>query len=941
MPLDYVRDDAFSGVMKKIDMEKLLLVVGGLPNSKAAGLSSIPNKLGSELSIGFVECLLDGVFTNTHPIALIETARKILSKVLSNRIFFVCSKFNVLCGDNFSVLKGTSMQSLVFAVGVVVEDAFEKNRELWLASLWRIKMCNKFIRFFGSIHKSRFNRVMTDFGLSDGYYVCDGLNQSEVFSPFLWRIFYDPLLCEGSGGLSSYFTAGVFVDNTIWVGNCQAATQNILDIASEFFVVNDISINNEKTVTIPINQDVKIASLNISGLLISIAKKGETHCYLGIFLSTEGLSKLNVAKVHSDVRFFTNVVLKKTITDKQFLYLFSFVSLNVYNKWDVMLRKGLKSKAGLSCDFPSEALCHPSLYDLKSFEQMQSEGKLAALISFSNSFGVFEYMFEHRFLNLQVLRWSPLNPLQFSVRLCVSPINNFLVGMVKIFLCNELSLSNSLPNAFRNPGSFLVFFILGSSLYFNSKGCIMSWTTFRCWKRLGPRGPVLYWFMVVSDFFCSTGISLASFVESTCLFGVSILDSEEFSAIVSRLHKVWSNSFEVFMDGSLKNFGGADVVSGAMAFFSAIDMSIGIKIHGLLSSTMAELQAITLSLECVSSSCTVVVHTDSQVAIDACISEMSLSVPDFCSSCWLKRHQIFDLVHEKDLFVHWVKVKGHSGVVGNIKADTAAEDAVFSHLSLSVGVWKRFLVAENTPVSDNTHYFVQDLYRSVCHTRWEARSGRNVIPDVLIEAMDWDATVRLSVVVRKWLYDKLYPGVLCLLCHEVELLDHVFTCSHNVEVYKEVLVTASLDWLSVVSPHGSSSSAVLQSLGWCSLDVNLYSVLCKKFVLREWCMEAVKIFDGRKEAISAVVGFVGHLVELYCSKAWLARSAFKVRIKKAGLVGDDSLFSGLSRCLGSLLPNKVVRMLGIAGSFAINFSHCRSYLFFSGLDGNPSVNISM
>ncbi|KAG9284891.1 hypothetical protein G9A89_003814 [Geosiphon pyriformis] len=293
-------------------------------------------------------------------------------------------------------------------------------------------------------------------------------------------------------------------------------------------------------------------------------------------------------------------------------------------------------------------------------------------------------------------------------------------------------------------------------------------------------------------------------------------------------------------------------------------MNIGIRVDGMLSSTMAKLQAIALFLKCVPSSCMMIVHADSQAAIDVCISEMSLSVPDFC---------------------FFFKVKGHSGIVNNIRANAAAGDAVFSCLSLPVGVQECFLVAENTPISGNT-----------CH--FKTGPGCDVIFGVLIETVDWDATVRmwhpnshmlagftnrrssslctylmktvhqqLPVAVRKRLYDKLYPGVLCLLCCKMELSDHVFTCSHNVEVYKEVLVIVCSDWLFVIGSYGSSSSAVLQSLGQCFLDVSLYLVLCKGFVLREWCEEAVGILNGKKEAVSTVVGFVGHLVELYCSKA--------------------------------------------------------------------------
>ncbi|KAG9304312.1 hypothetical protein G9A89_019874 [Geosiphon pyriformis] len=81
---------------------------------------------------------------------------------------------------------------------------------------------------------------MTDFGLTNGYRVYNGLNQGEVFSPFLWCIFYDPLLCkvkrqenmcgyrlsshfilrngcaESWAGLFSFFAAGAFIDDTIW-----------------------------------------------------------------------------------------------------------------------------------------------------------------------------------------------------------------------------------------------------------------------------------------------------------------------------------------------------------------------------------------------------------------------------------------------------------------------------------------------------------------------------------------------------------------------------------------------------------------------------------------------------------------------------------------------------------------------------------------------------
>ncbi|KAG9295379.1 hypothetical protein G9A89_013408 [Geosiphon pyriformis] len=659
VPLDYVRNDSFSGVMHKIGLDELFSVIKDLSDGKTAGLSGISNELW---------------------------------KHNSNE---ACSKFGVLCRDNFSVLKSTSTQSLVFAVG----KTYDSVEWFYLrASLQHIKMCDKFIQFFGSIQKDRINYVITDFGLTKDYKVHDGLDQNEVFSPLLWRIFYNSLLCEvkqhkqlcgyyidtkfvlrtgkikSCDGLTSYFAAGAFVDDTIWIGNCQISTQFALNIASEFFEINDISINSNKTVAIPINQSVKVASLFICGQPISVVRKDEAYHYLDIFLSTKGLSKLSVAKAYSNVQFFVNVVLRKAITDKQFSYLmsavlqsivnyriqFSFVLSGVCYKWDVMIRKGLKVKAKLSQDFPDTVLHHPSLYGLKTFKQIQFEAKVAALVFFSNASGILGHLFNHRFLDLQVLSWASLNPLQFPVKLHVSPVNNFLAGLVRILLDNELSLANNFPNAFHDSGQLLLSSILGKFLYFDSVHSLKHFGVAfgdRLFDKKGSRlnfcGPVPHWFVIASNHLLNPVISSSSSAKSVHSGFVDIMES----------------------NGSLKNTGSSSVASGAAAYFPALDHSVSVFVVGLLSSTMTKLQAIALSLECVLSSSNVILYLDSQAAIDAYVSELSSTVPDFCNQYWIKRHHIFNLVREKDLSVNWVKVKDHSRIHGNIEADLVAGKA--------------------------------------------------------------------------------------------------------------------------------------------------------------------------------------------------------------------------------------------------------------------------
>ncbi|KAG9285010.1 hypothetical protein G9A89_009820 [Geosiphon pyriformis] len=845
MPLDYVDDNTFSGVIVDIDMEELFLVVDNLLNDKAARLSRISNELWKHYGREVLACLLNLLnlclsmdAVPNLPIALVKTACKILSKILSDQIFLACSKFNVLCGNNFLVLKGTLTQSPIFAIGLVVENALEKNKEFWLvlqnmckaydsvgwhhlqASLHCIKMCGHFIQFFGNIHRDQVNKVMINFGLLDGYK----------------RIFYDLLLCEikrhkqlceyridskfiaksdrieASGEKTFFLVADAFVNNMIWIKSSQTSTQYILNIASEFFVINNISINDDKMVN---------ASLLINGLPISIAKKGELHQYLGIFLSTEDFSKPSLAQAHKNIRFFSNIPIVSYRAQ------FSFVTLDVCHKWDIIIRKGLRAKASLPCDFLSEVLYYLFLYDLKLFEQVQFERKLALLISFSNGHGILGHLFNHRFLDLQVLRWSSLNLLQFPVRLYVSPVNNFLAGV---------------------------------SLYYKSVFSL---------KHFGVAfGPVPYWFSLMFNFmnnYISLGFRTATATKKNVL---SVLNSNRFSEVHDSLLEVWSDCIEIYTDRSLKCAGSVEAADRAAAYFLAANTDIGVKIAGLLFSTLAELQAVMLALECVLSSCS-------------------------------------------NISIKWVKVKRHLDVLGNIKTDVLANETTFLSLSLPVNIRKRFLVAEKTAISDNVCHFAWDLYRLICCAHWEAGLGFNIVPNIMIKKIDWDATATiwhpdshmLSGFTSRKLYSRSYPDVLCLLCDEIEFSNHVFTCSGNSGLHGDILVEATEKWMSMSSLSSLFLFAILLSFSSCSLNMSLYTAVYKDFVMRDWYAEAVSVFEGKKKAIQTLT----------------VRTKHKAEIEKIGLF----------------------HILGVIESFAVKFGRCKLCHFFSGLSDDAFVIIDV
>ncbi|KAG9307038.1 hypothetical protein G9A89_003089 [Geosiphon pyriformis] len=822
---------------------------------------------------------------------------------------------------------------------------------------------------------------MTDFGLSDEYVVHDGLDQGE-------KIFYDPLLCEikrqehlckyriisnfvaksgrveSSSGKFFFFAAGAFVNDTIWVGNGQALTQHILDIASKFFEINNISINNDKTVVILINPRVVNASLLISDRPIFIAKGDESHRYLGIFLSTEGLFKPSFAKTHADVRFFFNMVFRKAISNKQFFYLVSAVLQPIicYHTQFSFVTKRVcqRSKALLPKDFPNKALHHPSLYSLKSFEQVQIESKIALVIGFSNASGILGYLFVHHALDLQVLGWAPLYLLSHPVKLRVCPLNNFLTGVVRIFIDTNIFLFNHISCAFHGTNYFPMSRILGADDYFDVMHSLKHFgIAFRnilitkCGrKRLSPKGPVPSWF---TRAFVHVNGFLASFEVSEARASCSeFFCSDDYLCIRECLHEVWTRELNVYTDNLLNGLGTGKVTCRAAAFFSEVGMSVGVKIQGLLSSTLAELQAIALVLECVPLSCSVVLYSDSQVALDACVLESKLCQSDFHNHCWMERCHISNLIRSKDILVRWIKMKEHSGIMDNNHANAFACAVAHFDLAFPVGVSNRFLMADGFAISGNAKHFVLNVLDSsdIRCIDWEYTTSvwhpdSHMLADftsknsaALCTYLMKTVHRRLPVAVQKKLYDKCYLSVLCLMCGEVEFSDHAFTCFTDLVVYSEVISGHVNLWKFLVGDHLLVSSSVLLTLAEV-LDSNVYMKLCKGFVFVDWIREAVAVFGDKKSAIPIVINFVCYLTESYYSKTWLLRSKFKINMEKSGLICDLGEFFVPLHGLFSLLSEDVVCMLSIIESFAVSFGFRNWYLFFSRLDNGDGILVSI
>ncbi|EXX55938.1 hypothetical protein RIR_jg37281.t1 [Rhizophagus irregularis DAOM 181602=DAOM 197198] len=131
-----------------------------------------------------------------------------------------------------------------------------------------------------ALFKHRSLRVATAYGLSDGFIGNDGIDQGDVLSLLLWRIFYDPLLV----GIQQIKDSGyemivtwqndindpttwtqyklqvpicAYMDDTVFLESSKFRMQKIVDITNEFYLINDININAKKSKLIIVNPTVE------------------------------------------------------------------------------------------------------------------------------------------------------------------------------------------------------------------------------------------------------------------------------------------------------------------------------------------------------------------------------------------------------------------------------------------------------------------------------------------------------------------------------------------------------------------------------------------------------------------------------------------------------------------------------------------------------------
>ena len=141
---------------------------------------------------------------NIRPIALIETFRKIVTKVVTKRLAKVFTERGILKGPNFADLPGNSTEQSIHVLNMIMEEAQEKNKEVWillqdmknafdsvsLESLeWafkRVKILQKTRKYIINLFCKQQLKIITAYGLTEEITAGDGIDQGEVISPLIW-----------------------------------------------------------------------------------------------------------------------------------------------------------------------------------------------------------------------------------------------------------------------------------------------------------------------------------------------------------------------------------------------------------------------------------------------------------------------------------------------------------------------------------------------------------------------------------------------------------------------------------------------------------------------------------------------------------------------------------------------------------------------------------
>ena len=505
--IEYIHLQKCSSKMKKLMKQfyNEILKYGIIPDNWLKGIIyPIPKTEEWELEL-----------SKTRPITLLECPRKILFKILTNRLTKILGNNKNILGEyNFAALPGSSTIEPINILNNIIEDAREKNKELWVLfqdmskaydyvnrehlskALERIKIPNLFIKLIENSFNGRTNRVITDYGLTEEYKMVNGIDQGEIISPILWVIYYNPLFEKidniGNLGYKLEFNGKpignekcfnkinekieinnlTYMDDTTWVSSNKEKMLKQLEIANSFNNFNGIVINKKKSELIVINGNKEEVAQGIcyggKEEVVMASSDNKSVRFLGVYIAEKDNRNFIKNLIKKEINQIYYMLNKKKLTPEQIVYIINAVLIprieyktnililteNEVNNLFSKIRRLVRNKIGIANTSPNAFLYRKNMFKLVNFLERQ-EIKQIELLNYkivdNNLLGITTKI---RLKQLQFNEWLHDNPLEIWNYNDILTFKNNLLGQI-LCLMNKKGLglnTNSKENNWKIEG---------------------------------------------------------------------------------------------------------------------------------------------------------------------------------------------------------------------------------------------------------------------------------------------------------------------------------------------------------------------------------------------------------------------------------------------------------------------------------------------------------
>ncbi|GBC15710.2 hypothetical protein RIR_jg14016.t1 [Rhizophagus irregularis DAOM 181602=DAOM 197198] len=407
-PLTNVSASLYDPVLAPISLQEWSAVISSMPNNKASGPSKISYEMIKHLSGEALDfslllantCLsrgdipadwreavvypipkphdFDAQLKNTRPITLLETVRKCVVKVVTNRLSNILADSKILQGGNFAGLPGGSTDVPIKMLDAIIHQHKHDStddQELWIVSqdiskafdsmdlnmlklaLDRLHIPALLVRFILNLFTRRNNKIITCHGDTAAYRVRVGIDQGEIISPLLWVIYLDPLLTVlnqqardpfilKSSALLNYSPLEfeqhslpvshlTFMDDSTLIASSKSGIEDRLSITAEFYTLNNVQANSAKYVLLSSSSPsskiifdlspsplVPIPFLSLSSLSVKTSFR-----FLGVWFSLSASSAFVLRQVRSMVKDMAALLGPKKLLAQHVAYLYNAVLL--------------------------------------------------------------------------------------------------------------------------------------------------------------------------------------------------------------------------------------------------------------------------------------------------------------------------------------------------------------------------------------------------------------------------------------------------------------------------------------------------------------------------------------------------------------------------------------------------------------------------------------